>query len=722
MQVIIEPFFYCLLASMIWAPIVFLISSKLNKQDTPALADKLWPSALLIAALPALFAPVAAALGLSLRNPAPLPPMGAPTAITDYAPVAISTPRVTAEPAMGLADILTTAAGLYFYGFILFLMLGIVRMVWFSYRVGFSYDLDEPRLEAGFEEWRTRIGIKRPPRYAFTYAVSSVCVHGFFRPVILLPMSLLDRVSVNDAILMGAHEMAHIKRGDTWLFAFITAVKAVFWFNPFVHRIAARANLAAEQAADALVITSGASRRQYAQCFVEGLRFAVGSPRADHALVPSFTPFDKRSRRERLDAILSRAGGSPMLSVPNKIGMTLSIVAAAGLAFAQAALAVAPKPPGEALPQSPVEGEVTFGFGKKSKALGAERPQTHEGIDLRAPKGTTVRAAGDGKIVAATNRYKGQPAWGNVVVIDHGHGLITRYAHLDRYVVKKGDYVKAGKAIGAVGSTGKSSGPHLHFEVIQDGIHIDPAPVIAAEPMPAPRPMMKPARAITITPAPAIAIAPMPPTIRSDYHPEEDAGLDPEFDEKLEKRLAGKFRKLDKQLREQFNNFDAFVDMNDFEFDFDDAEIIEEITEQMNEMNFDFGELNDFQLEMPEIASMGEMLKWSDEDRAEVRRVQEEAQREVKRAMKEVKRELKHAERERETAKREREYERRYDREESEREREEALEEARMHQIEMLDLREEALREAERDLKRERAELDRMRAELEREKRKGKNK
>ena len=77
--------------------------------------------------------------------------------------------------------------------------------------------------------------------------------------------------------------------------------------------------------------------------------------------------------------------------------------------------------------------------------------------------GTAVKAAGDGKVIAATRRYQGQRAWGNVVVIDHGHGLVTRYAHLDSFKVKKGDRVNAGEVIGAVGSTGKIYRPTSSF-------------------------------------------------------------------------------------------------------------------------------------------------------------------------------------------------------------------------------------------------------------------
>ncbi len=715
MALLIEPFFYCLLASIVWAPIVFLIASRFHNDDASSMSGALWPSALLIAALPALLAPIAAAFGLSLRNPPPLPPMNAPSITADYASITPITATVAQQsPAMSLTEILTTIAGLYFYGFILFAMLGAVRLIWFSYRVRFAYEVDEPDLDAGFDQWRQRMGLARTPRYAFTDAVSSVCVHGFFRPVILMPMSLLDRVSIKDAILMGAHEMAHIKRGDTWLFAFITIVKAVFWFNPFVHHIAARANLAAEQAADALVISRGANRRQYAQCFVEGLRFAAGAPRGDHALVPSFTPFDKRSRRERLNAILSKTGGAPLLGAANKTGLVLSIIAATGLAFAQAALAVAPKPPEEALPLSPLDGEVTFEFGKKSKVLGGER-KTHEGVDIKAPRGTKIRAAGGGKIVAATKRYKGQTAWGNVVVIDHGHGLVTRYAHLDDYVVKKGDRVDAGDVIGTVGSTGKSSGPHLHFEVLQDGLNIDPAPVIAAESLPAPKPhaALKPSRKVMVSPAPTIIAQPprlVSPNETAPYVVRIRPDHDHSRDKKLEKRLAGKHAKLEKRLREQFQEFRSLTASGDFDFDFDEFEsdaqtAFEDFADTIGDLEFKIAGLDEFNFEMPEIASLGEAFTLSDEDRAEIRREQKEVRREAARATREVKRELKRARREGEREMRE-----------AERERAEAIREASIDREEMLALREQALMEAQIALEQERVEIERMRAELKRQK------
>ncbi len=673
MSAIIEPFFICLIASMIWAPLVFLLAARLNEKEASAFADKLWPTALFIAAAPALFAPFAAAMGLSLRNPAPLPPMAEPTHAVRYVPVA--EPLIAQEPVqtVKLAEILEAMAALYFYGFVLFFALGVVRMVWFSYRVGYAFELDEPRLRAGLETWRRRMNINPNVRYAFTDAVSSVCVHGFFRPVILMPMNLLDRVSVDDAILMGAHEMAHIKRGDTCLFAFATAMKAVFWFNPFIHRIAARANLAAEQAADALVIARGAGRREYARCFVEGLRFAAGAPRPEYALVPSFTPFDKRSRRERLDAILSGAAGVSLLNFSSKIGLALSVLFASAIALAQAALAVTPHPAKDALPNPPIEGEVeiTLGFGKKVKSLGPDRP-AHEGVDILAVRGTPVHAAGGGKVISASNRYKGSDAWGNMVVIDHGHGLVTRYAHLDSYSVRKGDRVSAGEVIGAVGSTGKVTGPHLHFEVLKDGAPIDPSPVAGVKSAARVSPPMKTARTITHA-APVIAAAPAPltePSPETLPEPEslpaapETPQLDPapviigeiavapeapEVDEtveaKLERKLAGKYAKWNDKFRNNFKNFEDYIDASDLAIELSEVEFenMNEFVEQMEAFNFHFDGMEGFEVEIPEIAFAYNGRELTDEQKAEIREAQKRAKREAERAMHEARKNIERA-------------------------------------------------------------------------------
>jgi murein DD-endopeptidase MepM/ murein hydrolase activator NlpD len=99
----------------------------------------------------------------------------------------------------------------------------------------------------------------------------------------------------------------------------------------------------------------------------------------------------------------------------------------------------------------------------------------HAGLDIPAPRGTPILASGGGRVVAAG--YKG--AYGQTVVIDHGNGLSTLYGHASKLLVRVGDVVMPQQEIALVGSTGRSSGPHLHFEVIRDGRRVDPGPYLA---------------------------------------------------------------------------------------------------------------------------------------------------------------------------------------------------------------------------------------------------
>jgi murein DD-endopeptidase MepM/ murein hydrolase activator NlpD len=95
----------------------------------------------------------------------------------------------------------------------------------------------------------------------------------------------------------------------------------------------------------------------------------------------------------------------------------------------------------------------------------------HWGIDFNAPIGTEVYATGDGKVIEVETNSWG---YGKCIVIEHGYGFRTLYAHLSAFKVKKGDKVKRGDLIGLVGSTGKSTGPHLHYEVEKNGQKVNP--------------------------------------------------------------------------------------------------------------------------------------------------------------------------------------------------------------------------------------------------------
>ena len=101
--------------------------------------------------------------------------------------------------------------------------------------------------------------------------------------------------------------------------------------------------------------------------------------------------------------------------------------------------------------------------------------RAHHGVDLAAPTGTPIPAVRPGTVSFAGDRG----GYGNLVIIDHGNGMETRYAHCHTLDVQAGDYVEAGQQIATVGSTGRSTGPHLHLELRQDGVATDPQKLIA---------------------------------------------------------------------------------------------------------------------------------------------------------------------------------------------------------------------------------------------------
>jgi pyruvate/2-oxoglutarate dehydrogenase complex dihydrolipoamide acyltransferase (E2) component len=173
-------------------------------------------------------------------------------------------------------------------------------------------------------------------------------------------------------------------------------------------------------------------------------RAAMGGPFVPVKLSPDASPFDRQLYRINLTR-----------SQMDRLNRTLALVPY----------------------RKPVVGEVEFtsGFGVRSDPF-LGRPAMHTGLDFRAQMGDPVRATANGRVVSAG--WSG--GYGRMIEVDHGNGLATRYGHLSEIGVKIGETVKIGQVIGEVGSTGRSTGPHLHYETRIDGEAVDPQKFLRA--------------------------------------------------------------------------------------------------------------------------------------------------------------------------------------------------------------------------------------------------
>ncbi|WP_214227096.1 M23 family metallopeptidase [Pedobacter sp. B4-66] len=122
-------------------------------------------------------------------------------------------------------------------------------------------------------------------------------------------------------------------------------------------------------------------------------------------------------------------------------------------------------------------GAITSGYGHRENPFSGQNIETHKGLDFKGKQGEIVKSTASGKVTYAGRRG----GYGNCIVINHGNGFETYYGHLSRILISQGEQVKAGENIGKIGSTGRSTGPHLHYEIHKNGKVINPRSFLTLE-------------------------------------------------------------------------------------------------------------------------------------------------------------------------------------------------------------------------------------------------
>ena len=310
-------------------------------------------------------------------------------------------------------------------------------------------------------------------------AIACPMLVGLVRPAIYLPAGELSQEELEGVL---SHELTHWRRKDLclkWLCALATAIH---WFNPAARMLAEQMDRDCELSCDQVVTRGwdGPRRARYGALL---LRLAAGEGS------PSAALFSQKQRlKERLISIMDEKkygkkaaalGAAACLALvltstalgaytgPAAVGEKLAdLSAAAGIETEATPTELAwPLEVGET-----VELSALF-MGRVHPITGAT--SQHDGIDIPKPAGTPVLAAAGGTVLEA----EFDAAYGNYVVLQHG-SMTTQYAHLQSFCVEPGQTVAAGENIGQVGSTGMSTGPHLHFGVTVDGAAVDPLTVL----------------------------------------------------------------------------------------------------------------------------------------------------------------------------------------------------------------------------------------------------
>ncbi|WP_213999403.1 peptidoglycan DD-metalloendopeptidase family protein [Arsukibacterium sp.] len=300
-----------------------------------------------------------------------------------------------------------------------------------------------------------------------TQAAVSPFTAGWRQRVIVVPAYIWQLTEQQRQLLL-THELLHLQRRDPQQLMVLRILVAACWFIPALKHIEQAFIRSMELAVDQAVLAKQPELATlYGQTLLSCLQLSRSGQLSGLSAGFIHGNAGKGFYQQRLQQLFQRPAGLSAWQRWRLFGLFAG--SAVMLQLSSAAFSYS-EPPQQWL--LPVEKPVISSFYAQQHPFRQNRP--HQGLDFAAATGAPVSASQNGKVLIAdadslNSRY------GKVVLIDHGHGYQTLYAHLDSFSVTAGQRINAGEPIGTVGSSGRVTGPHLHFEILQNGRQQDPA-------------------------------------------------------------------------------------------------------------------------------------------------------------------------------------------------------------------------------------------------------
>jgi murein DD-endopeptidase MepM/ murein hydrolase activator NlpD len=361
------------------------------------------------------------------------------------------------------------------------------RFCWFRQIIRDASPVADASLLAALAAWQRRLHLKRQVRLLATQVNVSPFTTGLLHPVVVIPKAVL--ASGNSELIEAtiAHELVHVARWDSLWQRLQHLIQGLFFFHPVVWVTGARLNHERERICDTTVLSFGTlSEKAYAGSILDVMQMRLSGVEAPALGTP------KRRLHMRVRSIINRHHRRPRswltVAIVTGVGLLLLPMAGTGAMPDQGVTptvatntALLPdQESGEVKLAHPLPGAwVSAPYGPMKNPWAEGEIIQHRGIDLAIKLGTPVLAAAEGVVEVANEKYEPSPGSGTVVILNHGDGVKTVYTHLGPLSVQAGDRVEQGDTVAEVGLTGKTTGPHLHFEVWKQGSHVDPATVIS---------------------------------------------------------------------------------------------------------------------------------------------------------------------------------------------------------------------------------------------------